>query len=126
MTSKKPAEAKPITVFVYGSLKKGGHFHFALSRSKFLRNARTVGRYTLYNLGDFPGMVCGGNTEVPGELYEINHKTQEHLDYIEGVDDKLFKRAFVTLEGGGRAIAYFVCEPDLFRNKQPIKEWIIK
>lgn len=69
-------------VFVYGTLKKGGHFHEVLRDSRFIGEGAVEGQ--LYNLGTFPGLVQGKG-EVKGELYELGDGvTLERLDHLEG------------------------------------------
>jgi len=69
-------------VFVYGTLKKGGHFHHILQDSRFIGEGAVEGQ--LYNLGAFPGLVQGEG-EVKGELYEFGDGASlERLDHLEG------------------------------------------
>lgn len=69
-------------VFVYGTLKKGGHFHDVLKDSRFIGEGVVEGQ--LYNLGTFPGLVQGEG-EVRGELYELDGGASlERLDHLEG------------------------------------------
>ena len=62
------------TVFVYGTLKRGGSNHLILARQRFLGSARTGPGFTLHSLGDYPGMVrSSGDTEgVSGELWVVD------------------------------------------------------
>ncbi len=77
-------------VFTYGTLKKGFRNHYLLEDSKYIGDAVTKNKYGL-----FPS-VCGGfpfaiksysDTEIFGELYDINKETLEKLDYLEGYPD---------------------------------------
>ena len=70
-------------VFVYGTLKKGFGNHQLLEQSDFLARA-FITRTKLLNLGAFPAVIVGGRKEVEGELYEVNSKTLERLDRLEG------------------------------------------
>lgn len=70
-------------LFVYGTLKKGGANH------KFLKDSKYVSQYCLNNhilidLGyGFPYMIKGDGS-VLGEVYEINQKTLNNIDRLEG------------------------------------------
>ena len=76
------------TVFVYGTLKRGGSNHAFLGRQRFLGEARTMPGFTLYSLGDYPGMVRapGDTAGVTGELWVIDEglKPGERI-VVEGV-----------------------------------------
>jgi gamma-glutamylcyclotransferase (GGCT)/AIG2-like uncharacterized protein YtfP len=72
-------------VFVYGSLKVGGHFAKAFDGvRKNITKASVKG--TLFNMGSFPGIVLGGEKTVHGELhlYEDFAQVVRRMDYIEG------------------------------------------
>ena len=77
---------QPIKVFCYGSLMKGHSNHGFLKGSKFIGVAETGLGYTLvikelpYLLRDAEGEGCSG------ELYQIDEKTLDRLDLLEGHD----------------------------------------
>jgi gamma-glutamylcyclotransferase (GGCT)/AIG2-like uncharacterized protein YtfP len=91
-------------VFVYGTLKKGGHFHDVLQGSLLIGEGEVEGQ--LYNLGAFPGLVQGAGT-VKGELYELGGEANlERLDHLEGFfaespHKSLFVRKQRNIEVGG-------------------------
>lgn len=87
------------TVFVYGTLKRGGSNHLFLVGQHFLGAARTVPGFTLYSLGDYPGMVrTPGDTEgVTGELWSVDDACLAELDRLEGLDEGLYERVDVLL-----------------------------
>lgn len=88
-----------ILVFVYGTLKRGGSNHVFLRQQKFLGEARTTLGFTLYSLGDYPGMVRapGDTAGVTGELWSVDEATLAELDRLEGVDEGLYKRIDASL-----------------------------
>ena len=112
---------KEISVFIYGSLKKGFHNH------QFLKNQRVYGtkmirvnrleKYPLYNSESyceyFPYLEDrkGVGMIVKGELYQV--KSLKELDRFEGVPD-LYKRGTIEVQDkdGNRyeANAYFRAE----------------
>jgi len=87
------------TVFVYGTLKRGGSNHLFLKGQRFLGEARTAPGYTLYALGDFPGMVRapGDAVGVTGELWVVDDVCLAELDRLEGLDEGLYERVDVLL-----------------------------
>jgi gamma-glutamylcyclotransferase (GGCT)/AIG2-like uncharacterized protein YtfP len=88
------------TVFVYGTLKRGGSNHLFLRGQKFLGEVRTAPGFTLYSLGEYPGMVrAPGDTQgVTGELWDVDDECLAELDRLEGLDEGLYERIDVLLE----------------------------
>lgn len=71
-------------VFVYGTLKKGGHFSRALEGQEFLGAAETAVPRPLY-LGTYPYVLKDkGKVPVKGEVYKVDAPCLRHLDSIEG------------------------------------------
>lgn len=87
------------TVFVYGTLKRGGSNHAFLAHQRYLGDARTAPGFTLYSLGDFPGMVRapGDTAGVTGELWVVDDGCLAELDRLEGLDEGLYERIDVIL-----------------------------
>jgi gamma-glutamylaminecyclotransferase len=87
------------TVFVYGTLKRGGSNHLFLTGQKYLGDVRTEPGYTLYSLGDYPGMVRapGDQSGVTGELWDVTDACLAELDRLEGLDEGLYERVNVVL-----------------------------
>lgn len=88
-----------IRVFVYGTLKRGGGNHSYLAGQQFLGAARTPPGFTLYSLGDYPGMVRApaDTAGVAGELWAVDVGCLLRLDELEGVAEKLYKRVAIRL-----------------------------
>lgn len=76
-----------LPVFVYGTLKVGGYFSFALNQYRRRCDEATLENATMYNLRSFPGVVIDdtGN-EVVGEYHEYDNPNAvlKALDRIEG------------------------------------------
>lgn len=87
------------TVFVYGTLKRGGSNHAFLGGQRFIGEARTVAGFTLYSLGEYPGMVRapGDTAGVTGELWAVDDGCLAELDRLEGLDEGLYERIDVIL-----------------------------
>ncbi|HKB55978.1 MAG TPA: gamma-glutamylcyclotransferase family protein [Lacunisphaera sp.] len=86
-------------VFVYGTLKRGHRNHQYLAGQQFLGEARTVSGYTLYSMGNHPGMVhsTDASHDVTGELWAVDDDCLARLDILEGVGKKLYERVAVQL-----------------------------
>lgn len=114
------------TIFVYGTLKRGGSNHVFLRGQNYVGDARTAPGYILYSLGDYPGMVrAPGDTEgVSGEVWHVDDGCLAELDRLEGLDEGLYERIDVLLAPNpyaGSAQTY------LYRRAidglQPIGSW---
>jgi gamma-glutamylcyclotransferase (GGCT)/AIG2-like uncharacterized protein YtfP len=87
------------TLFVYGTLKRGGSNHLFLRGQNYLGDVRTAPGFTLYSLGEYPGMVrAPGDTQgVTGELWSVDDGCLAELDRLEGLDEGLYERIDVLL-----------------------------
>lgn len=86
-------------LFVYGTLKRGGSNHGQLAGQKFLGEAHTTPGYTLYALGDYPGLAVEADDRrgVKGELWLVDEAALARLDEFEGVPEGLYRRGPVLL-----------------------------
>lgn len=93
--------------FCYGTLKKDGCRQHYLKDQEFLGPKATSANYILYNLGGFPGLrrVEENGKSIKGELYKIDDKCRQAMDYMEGHPD-LFRRDLIELEDGTEVMAY--------------------
>jgi len=90
-------------LFVYGTLKQGHSRELALSDQKYLGVGRTDGKFAMFNLGGYPGLVHAtpdkaAGKRVYGELYEVSDECMQQLDQIEGVDHGLYSREEIILD----------------------------
>lgn len=83
--------ARQPQVFVYGTLKSGHRNNELLARTaeaKLLGRCEIRGKYRLYTLGPFPGLVCSSTFEdtrkVIGEVWSIPQHLLVYLDILEG------------------------------------------
>lgn len=96
-----------ILLCVYGTLKQG------FQRSQFLRDQRYLGvckttsEYGMYAYGGYPALVddklavaseVTADSQIYGELYEVDENCIVLLDQVEGVDDGLFFRQNINLQ----------------------------
>lgn len=71
-------------LFVYGTLKRNHHNYPLLVNSKasFINEVVTEKKYTLLNLGHFPGVTLEERYPIKGELYSI--PDLKSIDTLEG------------------------------------------
>lgn len=96
-------------IFVYGTLMKNRCNHdYYLCGQEYLGQAVLHG-YGLYDLGSYPGIVPEADEKVLGEVYAVDEKTLERLDYLEG-NGWLYTRqkAEVLLNGEWTGIEVYV------------------
>ena len=96
------------TVFVYGTLMKGERASSILTKSIYGGTAILEG-YEIYNLGQFPGIQNKENRRVYGEIYFVNERTLNSIDFYEN-EGITFDRREVVLSGGVRAETYVYCD----------------
>jgi gamma-glutamylcyclotransferase (GGCT)/AIG2-like uncharacterized protein YtfP len=86
-------------IFVYGTLKRGCSNHPYLAGQEFVGEACTSPGFTLYSLGDYPGMVRSANPsqQVAGELWSVTAACLAKLDELEGVAEQLYARVPISL-----------------------------
>ncbi|MEI6051875.1 MAG: gamma-glutamylcyclotransferase family protein [Opitutaceae bacterium] len=87
------------TLFVYGTLKRGGSNHQHLAAQQFIGPARTAPGFTLFNLGAYPGLVAAPEDSlgVTGELWSVDLICLKRLDVLEGLAEGLYHRAPIAL-----------------------------
>lgn len=102
-------EVSMALVFVYGTLRNGGSNHRLIEHSRCLGPWRTRPRYTLYDLGDYPGAARHGRTAITGEIYRIDHPTLKALDRLEDYP-RLYDRVKIA-SGYGPAWMYVLKVP---------------
>lgn len=102
-------------VFVYGSLMAGGHNNRILNKSIFLADKlKTIMRYRMVDLGDYPGVCKYPNMDVPsrpshitklfsayrpivGEVYMVTPEVLKKLDTLEN-NGWYYQRELVEIE----------------------------
>lgn len=99
-------------IFVYGTLKRGFCRSQFLKDQHFLDFARTVSNYTMYDCGEYPGLVVdrANGVSIQGELWSVDQKGIAILDHVEGVDENWFSRQPILLKQpliSGVVQAYF-------------------
>ena len=87
-------------IFVYGTLKRGGRNHHYMAGQQFRGEARTSPGYTLFSLGDYPGMVrsADATNQVDGEVWAVDSAGLARLDELEGLAEQLYARVPIALD----------------------------
>jgi gamma-glutamylaminecyclotransferase len=94
-------------LFVYGTLKRGGASAERMRGATFEGSVATAAGYALYDLGEYPALVEGGDGVVEGEVYLVTADHLAELDRYEGYPE-LYRRELVPLTDGSRAEAYLM------------------
>ncbi|HEY4988576.1 MAG TPA: gamma-glutamylcyclotransferase [Opitutaceae bacterium] len=96
------------SLFVYGTLKRGGANHRFLAGQAFVGTAHTKPGFTLYALEGYPGMVRepADRHGVSGEVWSVDAACLAELDLLEGTAEGLYGRAAVPIDGplGGKRV----------------------
>jgi len=102
-------------VFVYGTLLSNEPNNHLLKTSKLLGDSKVSG-LKMYDLGPFPACIVSPEiSEVLGEVWEIDDKTFQRLDYLEGFPN-FYNRTLVDTKFG-EAWVYI-------HNEEPNGEYI--
>lgn len=103
-----------VTLFVYGTLKRGCRNHGALYGAEFVGQAATEPAYLIVNCGSYPGLVRTGDGEaglsIRGEIYQIGEELLAALDRFESVPLE-YVRETIKLADGGEAQTYLYALP---------------
>lgn len=83
-----------VTLFVYGTLKRGERNHGLLRGQEFLGEAATLPQYRLYDQGRYPCLVevAVNGVKVRGELWRVDAQTMAMLDRFEGAPGLFVRR----------------------------------
>jgi gamma-glutamylcyclotransferase (GGCT)/AIG2-like uncharacterized protein YtfP len=106
-------EPSPQTVFVYGTLRRGGSNHFRMAGAEFIAAGTITGR--MYRIDWYPGIVLDpAGEEIHGEAYLVGPEQLSALDVFEGVsagevDGSEYRRVETTV---------------IQKNSQPLTAWV--
>lgn len=102
-------------IFVYGTLKRGQCRHQHLAGQTFVAVARTVSKYRMVNVGDYPGLLRDSQgLSIEGEIWDVDAACLARLDVVESVADGEYSREPIELldqESGSTTEAYFYLRP---------------
>ncbi|MGE0325889.1 MAG: gamma-glutamylcyclotransferase [Polyangiaceae bacterium] len=100
-------EPRATRVFVYGTLLANEPNHRLLRDARFIARARTAPRFTLLDMGPFPGMIDVGDSAIGGEVYDVTERILRALDRLES-HPHFFRRQWITLGDRSHAQAYLL------------------
>ena len=101
-------------LFVYGTLRTGERNHAYLrSGAYYIGSTSTKPEYSILDLVDYPGLIEGGDTSIPGEVWLVSSKILAQIDTLVNVHGGLFVRRPVNLI---HAFEYPVIETYFYRN----------
>lgn len=106
-------------VFAYGSLLPGERDHDLLHGAEHVGPARTMPRFHLVELTQFPALVPGGRLEVVGELYRVSRSMLLAIDVRKEVP-RLFAREQIELSDGQLVHAYTL-RPDQVPGRRRLR-----
>ncbi|MGC4000734.1 MAG: gamma-glutamylcyclotransferase family protein [Anaeromyxobacter sp.] len=106
-TAPRHSISTPHRIFVYGTLLRGGTNHRLLDGALFLHRAKTRPEFTLYDLGEYPAMVTGGESAVHGEVFEVGPDIRRRLDELEE-HPAYYRRTAIELADGMPAETYLL------------------
>lgn len=111
-------------IFVYGTLKRGLRNHPLLAGQQFIREARTVPRYRLYDSGPYPCLVEDQRRgrAIQGELWRADAATLARLDELEDVP-YLFGRRDIEVDGISTPVSACLYQGDVAGMKDCGDRW---
>jgi gamma-glutamylaminecyclotransferase len=92
---------------VYGSLRPGDARHRLLMGADYLGRHHTEPRFTMYDLGEYPGVVEGGHQAIVGDVFAVDAATLARVDDYEGYPHEYTRRLIATPYGS--AWIYLYC-----------------
>jgi gamma-glutamylcyclotransferase (GGCT)/AIG2-like uncharacterized protein YtfP len=106
------ADSERITIFVYGTLRRGGSNHHRMARAQWMAPAALCGR--MYRIDWYPGVILDPLAgKILGELYSVDDELLASLDFFEGlIEDTLLGSEYsrvltsVTLQKGETVMAW--------------------
>lgn len=122
--------------FVYGTLKLGGYYSKIFDDFRESSMVAKLEKYSLFDLGQFPGIVKQQGGVVFGEVHEYSQQSivRAEMDRIEGYSGNNSSSLFireklpVILDNGTEVIAnVYVFNPQLPKSAKVIKTgvWVI-
>lgn len=97
-----------ITLFVYGTLKRGCRSHHLLAGQEFLGPAWTVPRYRLLRRERYPCLVeAEQGVAIHGEIWRVDEDAVKRLDAYEGTPTLFARRPIRLADCDRRVCSYF-------------------
>ena len=111
-------------LFVYGTLKTGGKYHFYLEEAS-LRAEQAIAAGSLYDTGlGYPAMSLEGTDKIHGEVYEIPEVLWPAIDFLEDCTGDeitdLYEKSMISVDVSGEvleATVYLAKDKSLLKEK---------
>ena len=86
-------------IFVYGTLKRGGHYSHYLTGQTYLGEAITEPIYRMVDCGTYPGLYADeeNGISIKGEVWEVDVECRARLDLLEDLANGEYEVAPVRL-----------------------------
>lgn len=108
-------------VFVYGTLMRGERNHHWMRGARFVGNASTAPRFSLWSLDAYPVLCPYGRTRVQGEVFRLTEAHLRRLDILEEYPRFYYRRRESTRFGP--AWLYYQVSPPLESRPLPGGNW---
>ncbi|HSJ37305.1 MAG TPA: gamma-glutamylcyclotransferase family protein [Planococcus sp. (in: firmicutes)] len=119
-------------LFVYGTLKTGGKYHFYLEEAS-LKAEQAIAAGSLYDTGlGYPAMSLEGTDQIHGEVYDIPEVLWPALDFLEDCTGDeatdFYEKSVIPVEVNGEvleATVYLAKSSSLLKTKILSGNWEI-
>jgi gamma-glutamylaminecyclotransferase len=113
-----------ITLFVYGTLKRGCRQNHLVADQEFVGAAQTLPYYRLFYTGSYPCLVEDRlqGLAVKGELWSVNHATLAQLDHYEDVP-RTFIRQEIEIAGQSTPVLAYFYQGDVSTLEELSDRW---
>jgi len=94
-------------------LRRGGRYHKRMRGARFVGATTTQPRFTMLDLGLYPGVIAVGQTAIRGEVYAATHQHIARLDLFEDHPHEYERVALSTEFGNAWIYLYRRADPAL-------------
>ncbi len=112
-------------VFTYGTLMKGQTNHHYVKDEDYRKDAVLYG-YGLKETGGYPAAIPMEGFKVFGEIYEVDEKTKQNMDYLEDVG-VLYdcNRVSVETDKGEEEVLFYeyIGDTSHMKTRKPFGKW---
>jgi len=120
-------------LFAYGTLKRGGKYHFYLEEAELVAENVTISG-SLYDTGlGYPALALSGDDVIQGELYDIPDVLWPAIndleDYSGNIKTDMYDRLTIEVEtarGTKQAIVYTAKAEQLLKEYIPEGVWDVE
>jgi gamma-glutamylcyclotransferase (GGCT)/AIG2-like uncharacterized protein YtfP len=100
-------------VFVYGTLKKGGMYHYLLEDAQYCGRSvtcDTCDKMQMFDQGEYPVVIRSATLgyAIRGELWRVSASTLQKLDDLEGLDEGLYQRIETQVRSNGELFTAWI------------------